>query len=337
MTLVRAQAAPAAGEPFTRFEYQLGALGVDEVEIRVEYCGLCHSDLSMWTNEWGRTAYPFVGGHEIVGRIVAAGSEAKGLKVGQRVGVGWYVRSDLSTRQCLSGDHHLSPGNSPTIIGRHGGFGETVRCQWAWAVPIPEGLDPARAGPLLCGGITVFTPMFDFGLRPTDRAAVFGIGGLGHLAVQFLAKWGCEVTAFTSSPNKADEARSMGAHHVASSIDVKSWDSLRGRFDLVIVTVNTPLDWTALAATLSTRGRLHIVGAVLEPVTIPVSALMGQQRSLSASPVGSPPTVATMLDFCARHQILPLTEEYPLSRINDALERLASGKARYRIVLRHDL
>lgn len=334
---VKAMAAPAAHAAFAPIRYDLGPLGADEVEVRVDYCGLCHSDLSMWANDWRRTSYPFVGGHEIVGRIVALGSEAKGLKIGQSVGVGWYVRSDLTTHQCMMGDHHLSPGNDPTIVGRHGGFGETVRCQWVWAVPIPDGLDPAKAGPLFCGGITVFTPIFDFGIKPTDRTAVFGIGGLGHLAVQFLAKWGCEVTAFTSSPDKAQEARAMGAHHVASSTDVASWKALRGRFDFVIVTVNVPLDWNALAATLSTRGRLHIVGAVAEPVAFPISALMGQERSLSASPVGGPATTATMLEFCARHQILPLTEEFPLSRINDAFARLESGKARYRIVLKNDL
>lgn len=336
MALVRAQAAADRNTPFEPISYELGALAADEVEVRVDYCGVCHSDLSMWKNEWTITSYPFVGGHEIVGRVVAAGSEVKGLMVGDRVGVGWFVRSDLSTRQCLAGDHHLSPGNTPTIVGRHGGFGETVRCQWAWAVKIPDGLDPAKAGPLFCGGITVFTPIVDFGVSPTDRVAVFGIGGLGHLAVQFLAKWGCEVTAFTSSPGKAAEAKAMGAHHVASSSDVASWAALRGQFDFLIVTVNVPLDWASLAATLSPRGRLHVVGAVLEPIALPITALMSQERSLSSSPVGGPDTTARMLDFCARHKIVPLTEEFPLSRINDAFAHLESGKARYRIVLRND-
>lgn len=336
MPQIRAQAAPAAHKPFEAISYDLGALGADEVEIRVDYCGVCHSDLSMWANDWRITAYPFVGGHEIVGRILAVGAEAKGLKIGQRVGVGWYVGSDLTTHQCLTGDHHLSPNNRPTIVGRHGGFGETVRCQWVWAVPIPDGLDAAKAGPLFCGGITVFSPIVESGVRPTDHVAVFGIGGLGHLAVQFLAKWGCDVTAFTSSPDKAKEARDMGARHVASSTDISSWKALRGRFDFIIVTVNVPLDWNALAQTLSPRGRLHIVGAVSEPISLPISALMGQQRSLSSSPVGGPAATAVMLEFCARHKIEPLTEEYPLSRINDAFARLESGKARYRIVLKND-
>lgn len=336
MSSIRAYAAQEAGKRFVPFAYELGPIGADEVDVRVEYCGLCHSDLSMWDNDWRRTTFPFVGGHEVVGRIVAKGPDAKGVSVGQRVGLGWFARSDLTSRQCLCGDHHLSPGNAPTIVGRHGGFGEVVRCQWVWAIPIPDGLDLAKAGPLFCGGVTVFAPIYEHGVKPTDRAAVFGVGGLGHLAVQFLAKWGCEVTAFTSSPDKEQEARGLGAHHVASSTDVASWKALRGRFDFLLVTTNVPLDWAALAATLSTRGRLHIVGAVAEPVALPISALMGGDRSLSSSPVGSPATTAIMLEFCARHGILPLTEEFPLSGINDAFARLQSGKVRYRIVLRND-
>jgi uncharacterized zinc-type alcohol dehydrogenase-like protein len=337
MTVIDAFAAPSPRASFAPISYDPGPLAADEVEIKVDYCGVCHSDLSMRNNDWGITQFPFVGGHEIVGRVVAKGGEVPSLALGDRVGLGWYARSDLSDRRCLCGDHHLAPGNSSTIVGRHGGFADRVRAQWVWAIPLPQALDAETAGPLFCGGITVFTPIVDYGVKPTDRVAVFGIGGLGHLAVQFLSKWGCDVTAFSSSPGKAAEARLMGAHDVVSSTDVASWAKLRGRFDFVIVTVNVPLDWAALAQTLSPRGRLHIVGAVLEPITLPLSALMGQQRSLSSSPVGGPATTATMLDFCARHAIRPMIEEFPLTRINDAFERLESGKTRYRIVLRNDL
>jgi uncharacterized zinc-type alcohol dehydrogenase-like protein len=336
VTKVRGWAAEGPNKPFVPFEYELPELRPDEVDIAVDYCGLCHSDMSMWRNEWKRTIYPFVGGHEIAGRVQAVGADVPRLKVGMKVGLGWFARSDLASRECLCGDHHLSPGNTPTIVGRHGGFGEIVRCQWAWAAPLPETLDPEKAGPLFCGGITVFQPIYDFGVRPTDRVAVVGIGGLGHMATQMLDKWGCEVTAFTSTPAKAEEALRFGARRTVDTRDPPSWKADAGRYDFVLVTSNVTLDWGRLAATLSPRGRLHIVGAVPEPVGIPLGALMGGQKSLSASPVGSPAATAAMLDFCARHAIHPLTEVFPLSKINEAMAHLDAGRARYRIVLQND-
>lgn len=336
MTHVRAWAADGPRAEFRRFDYELGPLGADEVEIEVDYCGVCHSDLSMWTNEWRRTHYPFVGGHEIAGRVRAVGREVPGLEVGRKVGLGWISRSHVGSHECLSGAHHLSPGNEATIVGRHGGFADIVRCQWLWAIPLPDELDMAKAGPLFCGGLTVFSPVAEFGVKPTDRVGVVGIGGLGHLAVKFLARWGCEVTAFTSSPDKAAEAKAMGAHHVVSSRDPNEWRALRGRFDFVIVTVAASLEWTRLMGTLGPRGRLHIVGAVEEPIIMPASSMMGGQKSLSASPVGGPATMTKMLEFCARHAIAPQTEEFPMSRINEAMAHLESGRARYRVVLRSD-
>lgn len=336
LTKVRAWAAEGPNKPFIPFEYGLPELGPDEVDIEVEYCGLCHSDMSMWRNEWKRTLYPFVGGHEIAGRVKAAGAGVPNLKAGDRVGLGWFARSNLASPQCLCGDHHLSPANTPTIVGRHGGFAEVVRAQWAWAVPLPEDLDIAKAGPLFCGGITVFQPIYDFGLKPTAKVAVVGIGGLGHLATQFLNKWGCEVTAFTTTPSKGEEAKLFGAHRIIDTRDPPSWKAANGRFDLVMVTSNVTLDWGRLAATLAPHGRLHIVGAVSEPIGMPLGALMGGQKTLSASPVGSPSVTAAMLEFCARHAIHPLTEVFPMSKINEALAHLDAGRARYRIVLQND-
>jgi uncharacterized zinc-type alcohol dehydrogenase-like protein len=336
LTKVRAWAAEGPNKPFVPFEYALPELAADEVDIDVVASGLCHSDMSMWRNEWKRTVYPFVGGHEVVGRVRALGAGVPNLKIGQNVGLGWFARSNLASRECLAGDHHLSSGNQATISGRHGGFADIVRCQWAWAVPLPDELDITRAGPLFCGGITVFQPILDFGVSPTARVAVVAIGGLGHLATQFLNKWGCEVTAFTSSPAKAEEAKRFGAHRIVDTRDPPSWRELNGRFDFVLVTSNVPLEWQRLAATLAPHGRLHIVGAVQEPITMPLGALMGGQKSLSASPVGSPSATAKMLDFCARHAILPLTESFPLSKINEAMAHLDAGRARYRIVLEND-
>jgi uncharacterized zinc-type alcohol dehydrogenase-like protein len=336
MTRVRAFAADGPKAPFKPFTYELPELGGDEIDVDVEYCGLCHSDLSMWGNDWRITKYPFVGGHEVVGRVRAKGANVPDLKIGQKVGIGWYAKSNMSSAQSIAGDHHLSPGNEGVIVGRHGGFADITRCQWIWAAPLPDDLDITTAGPLFCGGITVFSPIASFGVKPTDKVAVVGIGGLGHLATQFLNKWGCEVTAFTSSPDKAEEAKRFGAHKTLDSRNPSSWKAAAGRFDFILVTVNVPLDWPRMMATLAPKGRLHFVGAVEEPVGMPVSAMMGGQKSMSASPMGSPATVMKMLDFCTRHGIHPLTERFPMSRINEAMAHLEAGKARYRIVLEND-
>lgn len=336
MPAIRAWAAPAAGQRLERHTYDAGPLGDEEVEIAVEHCGVCHSDLSMIDNEWKFSAYPLVPGHEVVGRIVALGSQARGLKLGQRVGVGWANRSCLHCAPCVAGDQHLCASSQATMLGPHGGFAERVRAQWVWAIPLPEGIRPDVAGPLFCGGITVFSPLMEFDIRPTHRVGVVGIGGLGHMALRFLRAWGCEVTAFTSSPAKHAEARTLGAHHVVASNDAAAIGALAGSLDLVIVTVNVPLDWKAIIAALAPRGRLHFVGAVLEPIPVQAFALIGGQKSVSGSPIGSPSNLARMLDFCARHGIEPQVEHFPMSRVNDALDHLRSGKARYRVVLDAD-
>jgi len=336
MSTIKAYAARSAGAPLEPFEFTPKPLGDEEVDVAVDYCGICHSDLSMLHNHWGMTQFPFVPGHEISGRVVAAGPKAKNLKVGDRVGIGWSSASCMSCPDCMSGDQNLCASNEGVMVGRHGGFAERVRAHWAWTVPIPDALDPAKVGPLFCGGITVFNPIVQCGVQPTDRVGVVGVGGLGHLAVQFLNKWGCDVTAFSSSPSKADELRKLGAHHVVDSRDPGQLKPLARSLDFILVTVNVPLDWNAYIETLAPRGRLHYVGAVLEPLNVGVFPLLLGQRSISASPLGSPTTTADMLDFCARHNIAPVVEEFPMSKINDALAHLDSGKARYRVVVKND-
>ncbi|HLQ43171.1 MAG TPA: NAD(P)-dependent alcohol dehydrogenase, partial [Planctomycetaceae bacterium] len=265
----------------------LGPLGAEDVEVAVEHCGVCHSDLSVLNNDWGISQYPAILGHEVIGRVTAVGPHAKGLKVGQRVGVGWSSGSCMHCRQCMSGNHHLCPQAQCTIIGHRGGFATHIRAHWAWAIPLPETLNFAEAGPLLCGGVTVFAPLARFA-KPTDRVGIIGIGGLGHMAVQFAAAYGCDVTAFTSSASKFEEAKGFGAHHVVSSQDSAAIGKLGGSFNLLISTVNVTLDWDAMIGTLAPNGRLHVVGAVLEPIPVAAFSLIMQQRSVSGSPVGSP-------------------------------------------------
>lgn len=336
MSIAHGYAASSAKGTLQPFEFDLGELGPEEVEIKVSHCGLCHSDLSMLDNEWGMSTYPFVPGHEAIGTVVALGSDAKGLKIGQRVGVGWTASSCLSCHECLSGAHNLCANGQGTIVGRYGGFADILRCQWTWARPLPEALDSAKTGPLLCGGITVFDPFLSFNIPSTARVGIIGIGGLGHMALQFANKWGCEVHAFTTSDSKIDEAKKLGAHQVHNTKHEDTLKKLANSLDLIISTINVPLDVPGLLGTLAPKGRLHVVGAVLKPLEVPAFGLIMGQKEISGSPTGSPTAIDHMLDFSARHSIAPITENFPMSKVNDAFERLRSGKARYRIVLTAD-
>jgi uncharacterized zinc-type alcohol dehydrogenase-like protein len=331
--MINAYAAHQAGDALEPFAYDPGPLGVDEVEIEVAYCGICHSDLSMLDNEWGFSRYPLVPGHEVVGTLGQIGASVTSLKVGQQVGLGWHAGYCMTCPTCLSGDHNMCSNATGTIIGHHGGFADKVRAQAASVIPLPEGVELESAGPLFCGGVTVFNPLVQFDLSPTARVGVVGIGGLGHMALLFLNAWGCEVTAFTSSDAKRKEVLQLGAHRTLDSRDAGALEEAAGRFDLILSTVNVKLDWNAYLGTLRPRGRLHIVGATIEPLDISVFNLLLGQRSISSSPVGSPATIARMLDFAARHRIRPLVETLPMAKVNEALAQLRQGKAHYRIVL----
>ncbi len=336
MTLIRAYVAKEAGAALEPFEYEVGELGPEEVELEVLSCGICHSDLSMLDNQWQMTQFPLVPGHEAIGKISALGERVSHLHVGQRVGLGWYSASCMHCPQCLAGDHNLCGDGESTIVGRHGAFADRVRCHWSWAIPLPDDLDIASAGPLFCGGITVFNPIVQFDVQPTDRVGVVGIGGLGHLGLQFLGKWGCHVTAFTSTEAKGEEARKFGAHAVVNSRDDAALEKAAGSLDFLLVTVNVPLKWDLYLNALGPRGRFHVVGAVPEPIPAPAFSLIMAQRSISGSPMGSPATTRKMLEFCCRHGIQPQIETYPMSQVNEALAHLRAGKARYRIVLEND-
>ena len=315
------------------FEYDPGSLDVDEVEIDVRYCGICHSDLSVIDNAWGFSEYPLVAGHEVVGKVAAVGDRVSHVAPGDDVGLGWHSGYCMTCPACMAGDHNLCSSAQATIAGHFGGFAEKVRAKAPSVLKLPEAIDHESAGPLFCGGITVFNPLVQFDIKPTSRAGVIGIGGLGHMALQFLNAWGCEVTAFTSSESKIPEALKLGAHDTLNSRDPAQIKAAAGRFDLIISTVNVNLDWNAYLATLRPKGRLHFVGAVLTPLQIGLMPIITRQLSISGSPVGSPGTIADMLDFAVRHDVKPVIEKYPLKDVNEALAHLRSGKARYRVVL----
>lgn len=325
-----------AGSEFVPFEYEAGELGSEEIEIDVEYCGICHSDLSMRNNEWMMTAFPFVGGHEVVGRVAAKGDNVKGLEIGDTVGLGWNSATCGHCDNCISGFQINCPNLEGTIVERHGGFAEKVRCNWDWAVKLPDEMDASKAGPLFCGGITVFNPFVQDDIKPTDKVGVIGIGGLGHLALQFADKWGCEVTAFTSDLSKTEELKKLGADYVVNSRDDAELEKLKGKFDMILSTVNVSLNWRAYLAALAPKGKLHIVGAVLEPIPVGAFDLIMGQKIVTGTATGSPAVVRKMIEFCARHNIETVTENFKMSDINEAFDRLESGKARYRIVLEND-
>ena len=330
-----AYAASEAKAELKPFEYESGILKGNEVEVKVETCGICHSDLSMLNDDWGMSIFPLVPGHEVIGIVESIGEHVKNVKIGQRVGVGWFSNSCMNCELCMGGDQNLCQTAEGIIVGRHGGFADRVRIDAIWAIPIPDGVNPKSAGPLMCGGITVFNPILQFDVKPTNRVGVIGIGGLGHMALKFLNAYGCEVTAFSSSGNKEDEAKSFGADYFVNSSDSVSLKKMSGSLDFIISTVNVTLDWPAYINLLRPKGRLHVVGAAMEPIPVPVFPLLLGQKSLSASPLGSPNSMGIMLEFAARHQIEPMVEVYPMDKVNDAMEKLRLGKPRYRLVLKN--
>jgi len=331
--MIKAFAALGPKAKLQPFEYDPGVLKSDEVEIDVKYCGICHSDLSVIDNEWGNSEYPVVPGHEVVGTIAAVGDRVTNLSVGQVVGLGWHSGYCNTCQPCNEGDQNLCATAQATIVGHHGGFADKVRASAASVIPIPEGMDLESAGPLFCGGITVFNPLVQFNIEPTSKVGVVGIGGLGHMALQFLNAWGCEVTAFTSSESKHKEALELGAHHILNSRNSDELAAAAGKFDLILSTVNVKLDWNSYLSTLKPKGRLHFVGATLEPLDVNAFALIMQQRSISGSPVGSPATITKMLDFAQLHDIKPVIEKFSFEDVNEAIAKLRDGDVHYRAVL----
>ena len=332
-TKVNALAAMEKGAALTPFEYELAPLEAGQVLLTVEYCGICASDLHMMNNNWGFSSYPLVPGHEVIGKVESMGSAVKTLKIGQRVGLGWHHGYCNACNQCRDGDNNMCANSKPTIAGHHGGFANKVTCDANAAIPIPESMNPATVGPLLCGGITVFTPLVEFNVSPTAKVGVVGIGGLGHMALKMLNAWGCHTTAFTSTDSKAAEAKKMGATDVINSTQPEAIAAAASTFDLIIVTVAVKLDWANYIAALAPRGRLHFVGTVPD-FDVSVMSLMMGMKSISSSPVGSPKNIEKMLKFCAAHNIEPMVEEFPMAKANEACTKVDKGTIRYRAVLK---
>jgi alcohol/geraniol dehydrogenase (NADP+) len=314
------------------FVYEPVPLGPHDVEIRISHCGICHSDVHLVDGDWGTGSYPMVPGHEIVGTVVAAGPEVAHLEAGQRVGVGWQRGACLACEACGSGDENLCSENEATCVGHHGGFADRIRLDGRFAFPIPEGLASENAAPLLCGGATVYSPLRRW-VKPSMRVGVVGIGGLGHLALQFAAAMGCEVTAISSTPDKEGDARSFGAHRFLASREPKALRSAASSLDFILSTVFVTPDWDALLAALRPNGVLCLVGATSEPVSVQAFTLLGLQKSITGSAIGGRPAIREMLAFAARHGVGARVQVRPLSEADAALGDVRKGRARYRVVL----
>jgi len=331
--MIKAYAAMSKGSSLELYEYEAEPLKPNEVNIKVESCGICHSDISAIDGSWGISKYPMVAGHEVIGEIIGTGSNVSLHKIGDRVGLGWHSGYCNDCVQCDAGDHNFCSSTKKTVFSQHGGFAEQVTADQVSVISIPTGVKHEDAGPLLCGGITVFTPIVEFNINKNHKVGIIGIGGLGHLALKFYKALGCHVTAFTNSDDKDNLLKSLGADKIVSSTDKSKIKNLGGQFDLIISTVNVKLDWNLFLSTIKPRGRLHFVGAVLAPIETSVFSLMSGRKSISGSPVGSPNNIRKMLDFCAQHNISPMTDHFKFSEINSAIEKLRNNRIRFRAVL----
>lgn len=304
----------------------------DEVEIEVDHCSVCHSDVHLIDGDWGEPPVrPLVPGHEIVGRVVAFGNNVTSLREGMRVGLGWQAGACGACHACLSERAHLCTGGKiRTCVGRAGGLAERVRADARFCFELPPELDPKNVAPLLCAGLTVFSPLSRLGVRSGVRVGVIGVGGLGHLAVRFASSLGAEVIAFDpDAAAKRELARTLGATEIVDTHGALPKNAV----DVLLVTTHAVLPWTEWMSVLDLEGTLCLIGVPNAPLTVSVDPLLDEQKKITGSVIGSPQTMREMLAFAAKHRIEPIVERMAISRANEAIARVREGKARMRIVL----
>jgi len=329
---IQAYAALNKGQPLESFSYEPKPLAPHDVEVKISHCGICHSDLHLVNNDWGMSSYPLVPGHEITGTVSQVGSAVTQYKPGQRVGIGWQADSCGECEWCAGGEENLCARAAPTCVGRHGGFASHIRVHSRFAIPIPDALAMENAAPLLCAGITVYSPLRTHRLGPNSRVGVIGIGGLGHLGLQFARAFGCEVTAFSTTADKEAEARQLGAHHFVATRTTGAVQKLGGSFDFILSTVTADLPWIDYVNALRPYGKLCFVGVPPGLLNLPVFPLLAN-KSIVGSNTGSTAGLREMLQVAARHGVKAQTERFPLARVNDAMGRVARNEVRYRAVL----
>ncbi|HXD55500.1 MAG TPA: NAD(P)-dependent alcohol dehydrogenase [Solirubrobacteraceae bacterium] len=341
MTTVHAFGADSATDPLAPLEIERREVGPADVLIEIAFCGICHSDIHFTRGEWGEVPYPAVPGHEIAGVVAAVGADVAGFAVGDRVGVGCMVNSCRECENCKQGEEqYCIPGNTQTYgsVDRDGtvtkgGYSTHVVVDQDFVVRIPDGLELDVAAPLLCAGITTYSPLRHWGAGPGTRVAVVGLGGLGHMAVKLAKAMGAEVTVLSQTLNKKDDGLRLGADGYYATSDRETFKELRGRFDLIVNTVSAPLSMGRFLGLLKTNGTMVNVGAPPEPLAVPVFSLLGQRRSFAGSAIGGIRETQEMLDFCAEHGIAAEIERISAAEINDAWERVLRSDVRYRFVI----
>lgn len=326
-------AAFKAKSDLKEFFYSHPALRADEVAIAITHCGICHSDVHLIDNDWKVSSYPFIPGHEIIGRVTAVGKSVKHLREGDRVGVGWQAGSCHACAWCRRGDENLCPQSAAICVGRHGGYADHVVVDSQFAFVIPPAMDSAYAAPLMCAGITVYAPLKRLGVKAKTKVGIIGMGGLGHLAVQFASAFNAEVTAFSTSSDKKQEVQKLGADHFVLTTEKSQMKAAGSAVDVLLSVVMVDLDWPAWLEVLRPNGKLVILGASPSDMTISPGVLLSSQKSVVGSNTGGIPMMNEMLSFAARHRIRPQIEISPLANVNQALTRVRQNQARYRCVL----
>jgi alcohol dehydrogenase (NADP+) len=313
-----------------------------DVEIEIAFCGVCHSDIHQARDEWSGALFPMVPGHEIVGRIVRTGTEVSRFRVGQMAGVGCMVDSCRACRPCRDAlEQFCEKGAALTYNGTEmdrttptfGGYSTSVVVDERYVVRVPDGLDPAGAAPLLCAGITTYSPLRQWGVRPGDRVGVVGLGGLGHMAVKLAASMGASVTVLSTSADKEPDARRLGAHDFVVTKGDGALKGLRGQLDLILDTVSAPHPYGDYLATLRPRGTMVLVGVPTDATPLHAFSLIGGNKRLAGSMIGSIAETQEMLDHCAQHGIVSDVEIIPIQKINEAYERVLKSDVRYRFVI----
>jgi uncharacterized zinc-type alcohol dehydrogenase-like protein len=341
MSTAHAIGGTSATAPLSALTIERRELGPHDVHIDIRFCGVCHSDIHTVRGEWGDIEYPLVPGHEIAGIVSAVGSSVSKHAVGDRVGVGCMVDSCRECANCQKGEEqYCIPGNTQTYgsIDRdgtrtQGGYSTDVVVNEDFVVRIPDGLELDAAAPLLCAGITTYSPLRHWNAGPGKQVAVVGLGGLGHMAVKIAHALGAEVTVLSQTLGKQEDGLRMGADHYYATSDPATFETLAGRFDLIINTVSAAIDINAFIGTLATDGTVVNVGAPAEPLPVGVFGLLMQRKSFAGSAIGSIRETQEMLDFCAEHGIAPEIERISADGINEAWERVLKSDVRYRFVI----
>jgi uncharacterized zinc-type alcohol dehydrogenase-like protein len=340
-TTARAVGAQAPDAPLGALEVERRAVGPQDVRIDIKYCGICHSDIHFTRGEWGEVPYPAIPGHEIAGVVAEVGSEVTRFSPGDRVGVGCLVNSCRECENCAAGnEQYCIPGNTQTYgsVDRdgtitYGGYSDHVVVDQDFVLNIPDGLELDVAAPLLCAGITTYSPLRHWGAGPGQRVGIVGLGGLGHMAVKIAKAMGAEVTVLSQSLRKQDDGLKLGADAYFATSDDATFAELAGHFDLILNTVSAKLEMGRFLGLLKTDGALVNVGAPPEPLPVPVFSLLAQRRTFAGSMIGSIRETQEMLDFCAQHGIAAEIEVVSADQVNEAWERVLSSDVRYRFVI----